>query len=256
MSKLSLEGKKGLIIGVANEHSIAYGCAKIMRSMGAELALTYLNKKAEPHVRPLAEQLGCKLVMPCDVQNSSQVDAVFTQIAKQFGALDFVLHSIAFAPQNDLHGTVLDCSLDGFLTAMDISCHSFIRLCKRAVPLMKEGGSLLTVSYYGSEKVVEHYNIMGPVKAALESTVRYLAVELGSRNIRVNTLSPGAVMTRAASGIAHFDTLIAESQQKSPLHRLISIEDVGYMAAFLASDAARNITGGVHYIDAGYEVVA
>ncbi len=255
MNKLSLAGKKGLIIGIANEHSIAYGCARIMREMGAEVAITYVNNKAEPYVRPLAKQLASPLVMPCDVQNSSQVEAVFTAVAKQFGRLDFLLHSIAYVPKQDLQASVLDCSMDGFLTAMDISCHSFIRLAKRAVPLMKDGGSLLTVSYYGSEKVVEHYNIMGPVKAALESTVRYLAVELGSRNIRVNTLSPGAVMTRAAGGIAHFDELLALCQKKSPLQRLVGVEDVGYMAAFLASDAAHNITGGIHYIDAGYEIV-
>lgn len=255
MNKLSLAGKKGLIIGIANEHSIAYGCARVMHEMGAELAITYLNKKAESYVRPLADQLGCSLVMPCDVQNTSQVDALFSAISKQFGTLDFMLHSIAFVPKQDLHSPVLDCSLDGFLTAMDVSCHSFIRLSKRAALLMKDGGSLLTVSYYGSEKVVEHYNIMGPVKAALESSVRYLAVELGNKNIRVNTLSPGAVMTRAASGIEHFDELLEICQQKSPLRRLIGVEDVGYMAAFLASDAAKNITGGIHYIDAGYEIV-
>lgn len=255
MDRLHLEGKKGLIVGVANDKSIAYGCARIMHAWGAGLAITYLNDKAEKYVRPLAESLDSPIILPCDVQKPEQVRALFGAIGQRWGKLDFLLHSIAFAPKEDLQGRVTDCSLEGFQTAMDVSCHSFIRLSRLAEPLMKDGGSLLTVTYMGSSEVVSHYNLMGPVKAALESAVRYMAAELGEQNIRVNALSPGAIMTRAASGIEGFSGILLHSQQKAPLHRLIDLDDVGYMAAFLASDAARNITGGVHVIDAGYEVM-
>jgi enoyl-[acyl-carrier protein] reductase I len=253
--ELTLKGKKGLVLGIANAHSIAYGCAKLFRQAGAELALTYLNDKARPYVEPLAADLEAPLFLPCDVQNNTQLEAVFEAIQQQWGKLDFFLHSIAYAPLDDLHGRVTDCSKDGFLMAMDISCHSFIRMAKLAEPLMTEGGSMLTVSYMGSSEVVEHYGVMGPVKAALESTTRYLAAELGQKNIRVNALSPGAIPTRAASGIAHFDELLETSKAKAPLHRMIDLDDVGNMAAFLVSDLAKNITGGVHVIDAGYEMI-
>lgn len=252
---MSLEGKKGLVIGIANQHSIAYGCAEIFRACGAELCITYLNEKAEPYVRPLAEQLHAAHILPCDVGKDGELESVFACIRRHWGKLDFLLHSVAFAPKEDLHGRVVDCSLQGFLTAMDISCHSFLRMARLAEPLMHEGGSLLTLSYYGSEKVVEHYNVMGPVKAALECAVRYMAVELGTKNIRVNTISPGPIMTRAASGIENFDALIERAKSKSALHHIVNIKDVGYLAAFLASDYAQSITGNVHYIDAGYEVM-
>lgn len=252
---LHLNGKKGLIVGIANEQSIAYGCARIFRQAGAELAITYLNEKAEKYVRPLAEQLDASVILPCDIQNNEQLQAIFDTITKQWGRLDFLLHSIAYAPKADLHGRVTDCSLDGFLKAMDISCHSFIRMAQLAEPLMKEGGSLLTVSYMGSNEVVEHYGLMGPVKAALESTTRYLAAELGEKSIRVNAISPGAIATRAASGIACFDTLLKTSEAKAPLHSAIDLNDVGHMAAFLVSDLAKSITGGIHVIDAGYEMM-
>ena len=255
MEPLSLSGKKGLIIGIANEHSIAYGCARVMSAWGAEMAATYLNKTTEPYMRPLAEALHCPIIMPCDLQQEDQVDALFNAIESQWGKLDFLLHSVAYAPKSDLQGRVTDCSLQGFTTAMDISCHSFIRLAKRAEPLMRQGGSLLTVSYYGSTKAVKHYNMMGPVKAALESAVRYMAVELGEKNIRVNAISPGAIMTRAASGIENFDQMLQQAAVKAALHRCIDLDDVGNMAAFLVSDLAKNITGGVHYIDAGYDIV-
>lgn len=251
---LDLAGKKGLVVGIANEHSIAYGCARIFHQAGAELAITYLNDKAEPYVRPLAEQLAAPIIMPCDVQDDVQMHAVFESIRQQWGALDFLLHSIAFAPKTDLHGRVTDCSKEGFLMAMDISCHSFIRMAKLAEPLMTNGGSLLTVTYMGSEQVVDHYGLMGPVKAALESVVRYLAVDLGNKHIRVNALSPSAMKTRAASGIAHFDEMLEAVSNKAPLHRSVDLNDVGNMAAFLVSDLAKNITGGVHMIDGGYEV--
>lgn len=252
---LDLSDKKGLIVGIADEHSIAYGCAEVFRRAGATLAVTYKNQKAETFVRPLAEKLDARLILPCDIRHEDEMQAVFTALHQQWGKLDFLLHSIAYAPKEDLHGRVTDCSREGFLTAMDISCHSFLRMAKFAEPLMTDGGSLLTVSYMGSTEVVEHYGIMGPVKAALESAVCYIAAELGEKDIRVNALSPGAMPTRAASGIAHFDELLKKAEVKAPLHRRVDLKDVGHMAAFLVSDLARNITGGVHVIDAGYKMV-
>lgn len=256
MALIDLKGKKGLVIGIANDKSIAYGCATKFKQAGAELAVTYRNEKAETYVRPLAEQLQAPIIMPCNVQEEGALEAVFDTVATRWGKLDFLLHSIAFAKKEDLHGRVVDSSRDGFLLAMDISCHSFIRMAKLAEPLMKEGGSLLTVSFYGSEKVAPNYSIMGPVKAALESTVRYMAADLGEKNIRVNALSPGTIATRAASGIKEFDQLIQTYQHTSPLRRLVTIDDVGYLAAFLASDAAKNITGQVQYVDAGFQAIA
>jgi enoyl-[acyl-carrier protein] reductase I len=252
---LNLAGNKGLVVGIANEHSIAYGCASVFHRAGAELAISYANDKAEPYVRPLAEALAASIIMPCDVQNAEQMTALFEAIRKQWGQLDFLLHSIAYAPKADLHGRVTDCSLEGFTEAMDISCHSFIRMARLAQPLMKNGGSMLTVSYIGSQQVVKHYGLMGPVKAALESTTRYLAAELGEKNIRVNALSPSAMKTRAGSGIEDFGGLLASTAVKMPLHRMIDLDDIGNMAAFLVSDLAKNITGGVHMVDGGYEVI-
>lgn len=251
----NLQGKKGLVAGIANEHSIAYGCAKAFHATGAELAITYLNEKADRYVRPLAEQLQSPLILPCDVRIPGQLEAVFEAIGKHWGRLDFVLHSIAFAPREDLHGRVVDCAEAGFLTAMSVSCHSFIRMVRLAEPLMADGGSLLTVSFYGSERVVEHYNLMGPVKAALESAVRYMAAELGPKAIRINSISPGPIKTRAASGIDRFDELLERVAARTPDRQLVSIDDVGALAAFLVSDAAKTITGGVHYVDGGYHIV-
>jgi enoyl-[acyl-carrier protein] reductase I len=252
---LDLKGKRGLVLGVANEHSIAYGCGRVFHQAGAELALTYASEKAEPYVRPLAEKLNAKIIMPCDVRNEAQMTALFDTVKKEWGTLDFLLHAIAFAPKSDLQGRVTDSSKDGFLEAMDISCHSFIRLAKLAEPLMKNGGSLLTLTYIGSMEVVKHYGLMGPVKAALESSVRYLSAELGEKNIRVNAISPSAIMTRAGSGIAQFDELLKSTAVKMPLHRMVDIDDVGNMAAFLVSDLSKNITGGVHMVDGGYEII-
>jgi enoyl-[acyl-carrier protein] reductase I len=251
-----LQRKKGLIFGIANELSIAFGCAKAMRDAGAELAITYLNEKAEPFVRPLGQRLGSQIIVPCDVRQPNQLEEVFARIRKEWGCLDFLLHSIAYAPKEDLHSRVTDCSQAGFCLAMDVSCHSFIRMAHLAEPLMTHGGCLLTVSFYGSEKVVEDYNLMGPVKAALESAVRYLAAELGQKRIRVHALSPGPLKTRAASGIERFDELLERARARTPEHRLVSIEDVGAVAAFLVSDAALSITGNVEYIDAGYHILA
>ena len=250
----SLANMKGLVIGIANDQSIAYGCARAFQAAGADLAVTYLNAKAEPYVRPLAEKLGSTIVMPCDVREAGQLEAVFAAIERQWGRLDFVLHSIAYAPKDDLHARVVDCSQDGFNTAMDVSCHSFIRSARLAEPLMKNGGCLITVTFYGSDRVVEHYNLMGPVKAALESTVRYMAAELAPSAIRVHAVSPGPLKTRAASGIDRFDELLERARSTTPDHRLVGIEDVGNLAAFLVSDDARALTGNIEYVDAGIHI--
>ena len=250
-----LQGKKGLVVGIANDKSIAYGCAKAFRQCGAELALTYLNDKAKPHVEPLAHELDAALLLPLDVEQDGQLEAVFAAVAERFGKLDFLVHSIAYAPLQDLHGRVVDCSRDGFLRAMDISCHSFVRMARLAAPLMREGGSMLAMSYLGSERVVPNYGLMGPVKAALECTVRYLAGELGPSGIRVNAVSPGAIPTRASSGLHDFDALVADSIRRAPLHRPLSIDDVGSLCAFLVSDEARAITGSTLYVDGGYHIL-
>ncbi|ODR95770.1 enoyl-ACP reductase [Methyloceanibacter stevinii] len=251
----SLAGKKALVLGVANEDSIAFGCAKAFRDQGADLAITYQNDKAEKHVRPLAEKLGTDIILPLDVREDGQYGQLFDRIRQIWGHIDICLHSIAFCPREDLHGRVVDCSRDGFITAMDISVYSFIRMVRRAEPLMRHGGSCMTVSFFGAEKVVENYNIMGPAKAALESVTRYMAAELGPKGISVNALSPGPLRPRAASGISRFDELMNEAAERAPTHHLASIEDIGAYAAFLASREAENVTGGVHYIDGGYHIV-
>ncbi|MFS8035930.1 enoyl-ACP reductase FabI [Xanthobacter sp. AM11] len=251
----SLQGQKALVVGVANDQSIAWGCAKAFREQGAELAITYLNEKAERHVRPLAEELGASIIMPLDVSVPGELERVFGEIGSRWGRLDTLLHSIAFCPREDLHGRVVDCSAAGFAQAMDVSVHSFLRMIRLAEPMMPEGGTCMTVSFYGSEKVVDNYNIMGPVKSALESVVRYAAAELGGKHISVHALSPGPLMTRAASGIDHFDELLNAAAERAPTHMLASIEDVGAYAAFLASREAANVTGGVHLIDGGYSIV-
>ncbi len=250
-----LTGKRALVVGIANDQSIAWGCAKAFHAMGAELAITYLNEKAEPHVRPLAEQLDAKIIAPLDVTEPDQIDALYDQLTETWGKMDILLHSLAFCPAEDLHGRVIDCSASGFAQAMDISVHSFLRMIRKSEPLMRDAGTCMTVSFYGSEKVVEDYNIMGPVKAALESITRYAAAELGPKGISVHALSPGPLATRAASGIKHFDEMLAKAAAKAPTGVLASIEDVGAYAAFLASDEARNVTGTVHPIDGGYQVI-
>lgn len=255
MVPMLLNGKKGLIVGIANEHSIAAGCAKAFHEAGAKLAVTYLSEKAKPFVEPIAKDIEADLFLPLDVADDEQMDALFQAIEQKWGKLDFLLHSIAFCPKDDLHGRVTDCSRDGFTKAMDISVHSFIRMAKRSEPLMKGGGTLLTVTYHGAEKVVDHYNIMGPVKAALEATTQYLSVELGQKNIRVNALSPGPLHTRAASGIDHFDELVDDAKERAPLHRLVTIEEVGAMASYLVSDGGRSVSGNIAFIDAGHHVV-
>ncbi|TCM21725.1 enoyl-[acyl-carrier-protein] reductase [NADH] [Novosphingobium sp. PhB165] len=247
---------RGLIVGMANDQSLAWGCAEALRAGGAELAITYQNDKARRFVEPLAQELEAPIFAPLDVTDPAQVEALFTEIAERWGSLDFLLHSIAFAPKEDLHGRVVDSSVEGFCLAMDVSCHSLIRLARHAEPLMKEGGAILTMSFYGSEKVVPSYGIMGPVKAALEASVRYLAGELGPSGIRVNALSTGPVRTRAASGLSHLDALIRLASEKAPLHQLVTIEQIGHMAAFLLGPKARFVTGQTVYVDSGYNAVS
>lgn len=250
-----LEGKKGLIVGIANEHSIAWGCARAFRAFGAELAVTYLNEKARPYVEPLAREVEAPILLPLDATVPGQTEAVFERIAETWGELDFLVHSIAFAPRDTLAGRVTDAPLEGFLKTMEVSCWSFIRMAQLAEPLMKNGGTLFTMTYYGSQMVVENYNIMGVAKAALESAVRYMAAELGPKGIRVHAISPGPLATRAASGIPEFDTLLEKAKRKAPARELVAIDDVGAATAFLAHDAARLITGQVLYIDGGYHII-
>ncbi len=251
-----LAGKRGLVVGIANEHSIAFGCAAKLRALGAELAVTYLDEKSRTYVEPLANQIQASMLLPLNVEQPGSVEAVFGRIRSEWGRLDFVTHSIAYAPRNDLHGRVTDCSLEGFQQAMRVSCYSFIEMARLAEPLMTNGGTLLTMSYYGAEKVVNHYNIMGPVKAALEATTRYLAVELGGKGIRVYAVSPGPLKTRAASGIADFDELVNAAVARSPSHRLVDIAEVGRVVAFLVSGGASGMTGDTIYVDAGLHNIA
>ena len=249
-----LKGKKGLVLGISNDNSIAWACARAMHEAGATLGGTWLNDKARPYVEPLLQSVNAEIQLPLEVSNESQLEALFEEVTQRWGKLDFLLHSIAFAPKTDLHGRVVDSSLEGFLQAMDISCHSFIRMARLAEPLMKDGGSLMTMSYLGGQEVVPNYGIMGPVKAALESTVRYLAYELGEQGIRVNAISPGTIMTRAASGIASFDALVEENAQRAPMGA-VDIDDVGPLSVFLASDGSRAITGGNVYVDGGFNIL-
>ena len=250
-----LEGKKGLIVGIANEQSIAWGCAKAFRALGADLAVTYLNDKAKKYVEPLARELEAPIFLPLDVQTPGQMEAVFETIDKTWGELDFAVHSIAFSPKGTLQGRVVDVPRDGFLSTMEISCWSFMRMAHLAEPLMSKGGTLFTMTYYGSQMVVENYNVMGVAKAALESAVRYMAAELGPKGIRVHAISPGPLSTRAASGIPEFDELLEKARVKAPARSLVSIEDVGTATAFLAHDSARLITGDTLYIDGGYHII-
>ncbi len=251
-----LTGCKALVVGIANDQSIAYGCAKAFRTVGADLAVTWLNDKARPHVEPLARELEAAITAPLDVAAAGQLEAVFDEIRRRWGKLDILVHSIAFAPLEDLRGGLLDCSAEGFAKAMDISCHSFIRMARLAAPLMTEGGTMFAMSYYGANRVVPNYNVMGPVKAALEAACRYLAFELGPRGIRVHAISPGPLKTRAASGLKDFELLLNEAAQKAPLGELVDIMDVGYTCAYLATPFARRITGGTVYVDGGANIVA
>lgn len=251
-----LKDKKALVVGIANEHSIAYGCAKAFRELGADVAVTYLNDKAKPHVEPLAEELNAEMLLPLDASKPGELEAVFDHIGREWGRLDILVHSIAFAPKADLQGGLLNCSAAGFSAAMDISCHSFIRIALLAAPLMKDGGTLFAMSYHGAQKVVPNYNVMGPVKAALESACRYLAYELGPRKIRVHPISPGPLKTRAASGLKDFDRMLNDAVERSPVGELVDIMDVGFTCAFLATPFARRLTRQTVYVDGGASIMA
>lgn len=249
-------GRKALVVGIANEHSIAYGCAAAFRELSADLAITYLNEKAKAHVEPLARQLDAGIFLPLDVSRPGELEAVFDRVSQEWGRLDILVHSIAWAPKEDLQGGLLDCSAEGFAKAMDISCHSFVRMARLASPLMIDGGSIFAMSYLGANRVVANYNVMGPVKAALEAACRYLAYELGPRRIRVHPISPGPLKTRAASGIKDFDLMLNEAVQKAPVGEAVDIMDVGFACAYLASDYARRMTGDTIYVDAGMSIMA
>jgi enoyl-[acyl-carrier protein] reductase I len=251
-----LAGKKALVAGIANDSSIAYGCAKAFRELGADLAITYLNEKAQRFVEPIARELAAPIFMPLDVSVPGALEAVFEQIDKEWGRLDILVHAIAFAPKEDLQGGLLRCSAEGFAKAMDISCHSFVRMARLAESRMHEGGALFAMTYYGASRVVPNYNVMGPVKAALEACCRYLAYELGPKNIRVHAISPGPLKTRAASGLKDFDLLLSEAVQKAPLGELADIMDIGFACAYLATPYARRMSGSTLYIDGGVNIMA
>ena len=251
-----LVGKKALVVGVANDQSIAWGCASAMRKAGADIAMTYLNERAKPHVEKLAKAVDAAIFLPLDARDTAQMDAVFEAVATQWGRLDILVHSIAFAPRDALQGRVVDCPRDGFLTAMDVSCWSFLDMARRAEPLMTQGGTMLTMSYLGANEVVDNYGIMGPVKAALESAVRYAATELGPKGIRVHAVSPGPLATRAASGIRDFEELMEKVSTRAPARRLVTIEEVGAACVFLSSEYGAAMTGETLYIDGGYHILA
>lgn len=251
-----LSGKKALVTGIANEHSIAYGCAKAFREVGADLAITYADEKARSYVEPLAKDLEAPIFMPLNVARQDELEAVFDRIASEWGELDILVHSVAWAPKSDLQGGLLNCSAEGFAAAMDISCHSFVRMARLAAPLMKSGGSMFAMSYYGANKVVPNYNVMGPVKAALEACARYLAYELGPQQIRVHAISPGPLKTRAASGLKDFDVLLTQAAERAPLGELVDIMDVGFTCAYLATPYARRLSGETLYVDGGVHIMA
>ena len=251
-----LKGAKALIVGIANDSSIAYGCARALRELGADLALSYLNDKARPHVEPLARELGASIFMPLDVSVRGELEALFSTIERDWGQLDILVHSIAFAPKEDLQGGLLHCSAEGFAKAMDVSCHSFVRMARLAAPLMKNGGTMMAMSYHGATKVVPTYSVMGPVKAALEACCRYLAYELGGQGIRVHAISPGPLKTRAAGGLKDFDLLLTEAAQRAPIGELVDIMDVGFACAYLATPYARRLSGETLYVDGGVNIMA
>jgi enoyl-[acyl-carrier protein] reductase I len=251
-----LSGRKALVIGIANDQSIAYGCARAFRELGADLGVTYLNDKARRFVEPLAKEVGAELFLPLDVALEGQLEAVFDEVTKKWGRLDILVHSIAFAPKEDLQGGLLNCSAAGFAKAMDVSCHSFVRMARLAAPLMKEGGTMFAMSYYGANKVVPTYSVMGPVKAALEACCRYLAYELGCQGVRVHAISPGPLKTRAASGLKDFDILLTEAAQRAPIGELVDIMDVGFACAYLATKYARRLSGATLYVDGGVNIMA
>jgi enoyl-[acyl-carrier protein] reductase I len=250
-----MQGKRGLIMGLANDRSLAWGVAKALADAGAELAFSYQGEALEKRVRPLAQQLGSSLLLDCDVSSMDALDETFASLAKQWDGLDFIVHAIGFSEKNELRGKFVDTSLDNFLLTMNISVYSFIAVTQRARPMMKPGGSILTLTYYGAEKVIPHYNVMGVAKAGLEASVKYLAMDLGPEGIRVNAISAGPIKTLAASGIGDFRYILKWNEYNSPLRRNVTIDDVGGAALYLLSDLASGVTGEIHHVDAGYNVV-
>ncbi|MGM0561265.1 MAG: enoyl-ACP reductase FabI [Pseudomonadota bacterium] len=250
-----MSGKRGLIMGVANDRSIAWGIAQALAAQGAELAFTYQGDALEKRVRPLAESLGSSLVMSCDVSDDASIDATFEELGESWDSLDFVVHAIAWANRDELKGLYLNTTRDNFVRCMDISCYSFTAVAQRAVPMMREGGSLLTLSYYGAERVMPHYNVMGVAKAGLEASVRYMSADLGGDNIRVNAISAGPIRTLAASGIGDFRYILKWNEYNSPLRRNVTLDQVGSSALYLLSDLASGVTGEVHHVDSGYHTV-
>jgi enoyl-[acyl-carrier protein] reductase I len=251
-----LEGKTALVFGVANNRSIAWGITQALHKHGATIGISYAGEVLERRAKPLAESIGCTFVEPCDITKDEEIEQIVAKAADKFGQIDILVHSIAFAPKADLQGGLLNCSAEGFSTAMDISCHSFIRMARLAAPLMQDGGTMFAMSYYGAQKVVPNYNVMGPVKAALEAVCRYLAFELGPNKIRVHAISPGPLKTRAASGLKDFDLMLNDAVERSPVGELVDIMDVGFACAYLATPYGRRLTGQTMYIDGGASIMA
>lgn len=254
-SSLLMSGKRGLVMGVANDRSIAWGIAQALSQQGAELAFTYQGEALEKRVRPLAQSVGSNLVLPCDVTDEDSIDSVFESLAKEWDGLDFLVHAIAYADKDQLKGRYLATTRDNFVRCLDISCYSFTAVAQRAVPMMRDGGSLLTLTYYGAERVMPHYNVMGVAKAALEASVRYLAADLGTLGIRVNSISAGPIKTLAASGIGDFRYILKWNEYNSPLRRNVSLDQVGGSAVYFLSDLSAGVTGEVHHVDSGYHTV-
>jgi len=250
-----MHGKRGLVMGVANDRSIAWGISKTLADHGASLAFTYQGEALEKRVQPLAESLNSEIVLPCDVADPASIDSVFSSLEKEWGSLDFVVHAIAYSDKDELKGKYLDTSPENFAMTLNISCYSFTAICQRAVPLMTDGGSLLTLTYAGAERVMPHYNVMGVAKAALETSVKYLAADLGGDNIRVNAISAGPIKTLAASGIGDFRYILKWNEYNSPLRRNTTIEEVGGAGLYLLSDLSAGVTGEVHHVDSGYHIV-
>ena len=250
-----MTGKKGLIMGIANERSLAWGIARAVADQGAEIGVTYQGEVMAKRVVPLAESVGATLIVPCDVSEESSLDSLFGEVEKTWGGLDFLVHAIAFSDKEQLKKRYVETTAENFAQTLEVSCFSFTALCQRAHKLMKDGGSLLTLTYYGAEKVMPHYNVMGVAKAALEASVRYLAVDLGGENIRVNAISAGPIKTLASSGIGNFRYILKWNEYNAPLKRNVTIDDVGSAALYLLSDLGRGVTGEVHHVDAGYHVV-
>ncbi|MDG1211256.1 MAG: enoyl-ACP reductase FabI [Paracoccaceae bacterium] len=250
-----MAGKRGLIMGVANQKSIAWGIAQACAEQGAEMAFTFQGEALEKRVRPLAASVGADIVLPCDVTDSASIDAVFAELEAKWGKLDFLLHAIAYADKSELTGRYVDTSMDNFAMSMNISCYSFTAIAQRAEKLMTDGGAMATLTYYGAEKVMPHYNVMGVAKAALETSVRYMAMDLGPKNIRVNSISAGPIKTLAASGIGDFRYILKWNELNSPLRRNVTQEDVGKSGMYLLSDLSSGVTGECHHVDSGYHVV-